>query len=78
IIAAMNVATGEVITRRVTRNDSSAFTGFLSMLDQNIVPGLRIHLIMDNGSSHTSKATGPGSPPIPDSPAPARRSTRPG
>jgi transposase len=29
----------------------------LAMLDQHIAPGLRIHLIMDNGSSHTSKAT---------------------
>jgi hypothetical protein len=38
------------------------------MLDQMILPHLRIHLIMDNGSSHTSKAPGPGSPPIPGSP----------
>lgn len=50
----MNVATGEVISRPIHRNDSIAFTGFLAMLDQNIAPGLRIHLIMDNGSSHTS------------------------
>ena len=27
------------------------------MLDQHIAPGLRIRLIMDNGSSHASKAT---------------------
>jgi transposase len=53
----MNVATGEVIARRTARNDSAAFTSFLSMLDQCTAPGLRIHLIMDNGSSHTSKAT---------------------
>lgn len=57
IIAAMNVATGEVITRSVQRNNSEAFTRFLSMLDQCTAPGLRIHLIMDNGSSHASKAT---------------------
>ena len=53
----MNTATGEVISQRIRRNDSAAFTEFLSMLDQHTAPGLRIHLIMDNGSSHTSKAT---------------------
>ena len=57
IIAAMNVATGEVIADRVTKNNSAAFTSLLAMLDQATGPSLRIHLIMDNGSSHTSKAT---------------------
>jgi transposase len=57
IIAAMNVTTGEVITQRVSKNDSAAFTAFLAMLHQMIPPPLRIHLIMDNGSSHTSRAT---------------------
>jgi transposase len=57
IIAAMNVATGEIIASRIRRNDSVAFTSFLLMLGQSTAPGLRIHLIMDNGSSHTSKAT---------------------
>ncbi len=54
IIAAMNVTTGEVIAERITRNDSATFTRFLAMLHQMIPPHLRIHLIMDNGSSHTS------------------------
>jgi transposase len=57
IIAAMNTATGEVISQRIRRNDSATFLTFLAMLDQHIAPHLRIHLIMDNGSSHTSKAT---------------------
>jgi transposase len=57
ILAAMNVTTGEVIAEPVTRNDSAAFTRFLAMLDQMISPHLKIHLIMDNGSSHTSRAT---------------------
>jgi transposase len=57
IIAAMNVTTGDVITERVSKNDSAAFTAFLGMLHQMIPPCLRIHLIMDNGSSHTSAAT---------------------
>jgi transposase len=57
ILAAMNVTTGEVIAGRIRRNDSQTFIRFLSMLDQMIPPHLRIHLIMDNGSSRTSKAT---------------------
>ncbi len=57
IIAAMNVTTGEVIAGRIHRNNSVAFTGFLATLHQMIPPHLRIHLIMDNGSSHTSRAT---------------------
>ena len=57
ILAAMNVATGEVIAERVEKNNSAAFTAFLAMLHQMIHPHLRIHLICDNGSSHTSRAT---------------------
>ena len=53
----MNVTTGEVIAQRITRNDSATFIAFLSMLHQMIPPRLRIHLVMDNGSSHTSRAT---------------------
>ena len=57
IIAAMNVTTGEVIAERIHRNNSRTFIWFLAMLDQMTPPHLRIHLIMDNGSSHTSRAT---------------------
>jgi len=57
VIAALNVANGQVITERIRRNDSVTFMKFLAMLDQHIAPGLRICLIMDNGSSRTSKAT---------------------
>ena len=57
IIAAMNVTTGEVITERIEKNDSATFIAFLAMLHQMIPPQLRIRLIMDNGSSHTSAAT---------------------
>lgn len=57
IIAAMNVTTGEVIAERIRRNDPATFIEFLAMLHQMIPPYLRIHLIMDNGSSHASRAT---------------------
>jgi transposase len=57
IVAAMDVATGQVVAERVERNDSAHFIRFLAMLDRSTDPALRIHLIMDNGSSHTSRAT---------------------
>jgi transposase len=71
----MNVATGEVIAERIRRNNSVTFIRFLAMLDQRTAPGLRIHLIMDNGSSHTSKATRAWIAAHRGSPSPARRST---
>jgi transposase len=57
IVAAMDVATGQVVAERIERNDSAHFIAFLAMLDRNTDPAVRIHLVMDNGSSHTSKAT---------------------
>ncbi len=57
IIAALHAATGQVVVEPVTRNDSIAFTGFLHRLDQCTDPRLNIRIVMDNGSSHTSKAT---------------------
>ncbi len=57
IVAALHVATGQVIAEPITRNDSVTFTGFLHRLDQCVDPRLSIHLVMDNGSSHTSGAT---------------------
>jgi transposase len=53
----MDVATGQVLSQRVERNNSQTFIGFLRLLDQCTDPALRIHLVMDNGSSHTSRAT---------------------
>lgn len=57
IIAALDVHTGQVLTERITKNDSATFIAFLTMLDAHIDPRLTIHLVLDNGSSHTSKAT---------------------
>jgi transposase len=51
------MTTGEVIAEQIARNDSATFISFLSLVEQSIPPGLDIHLIMDNGSSHTSRAT---------------------
>ncbi len=57
IIAALHVHTGQVITEQITRNNSVTFLKFLTGLDHAIDPALIIHLVLDNGSSHTSKAT---------------------
>ena len=46
-----------MIAEPIARNDSVTFTSFLHRLDQCIDPRLSIHLVMDNGSSHTSRAT---------------------
>ncbi len=53
----MDVHSGEVLGTDIARNDSTAFTDFLSDIDRNVDPCLDIHLVMDNGSSHTSKNT---------------------
>ena len=57
IIAALHVVTGQVIAEPIERNNSVTFISFLHRLDQCTDPRLKIHLIMDNGSSHTSRAT---------------------
>jgi len=57
IIAALHTATGQVVAGPVTRNDSAAFTGFPHRLSQCTDPRLNIRIVMDNGSSHTSRAT---------------------
>jgi transposase len=57
IVAALEVATGQVVAEPIARNDSVTFTGFLHRLNQCVPPHLNIRLVMDNGSSHTSRAT---------------------
>jgi transposase len=57
LMAAMNVTTGTVHPKIITRNDSATFIEFLTELDQTVEPTKKIHLILDNGSSHTSKQT---------------------
>ena len=57
LIAALDVATGRVEAVDVERNDSLHFIEFLAKIESSIDPGLAIHVVMDNGSSHRSKAT---------------------
>ncbi|MBT2395928.1 IS630 family transposase [Streptomyces sp. ISL-100] len=57
ITAALEVHTGHVVAEELPRNDSAHFTAFLNRLDKCVDPALTIHLVLDNGSSHTSQAT---------------------
>ena len=57
LIAAMDVATGKVTATDVSRNDSAHFVGFLEQIESSIDAALDIHVVLDNGSSHRSKAT---------------------
>jgi transposase len=57
LMAAMNVTTGTVYPKIITRNDSATFIEFLTELAQAVESTKKIHLILDNGSSHTSKQT---------------------
>jgi len=57
IIAAMDIDTGQVLTEPIARNDSATFVAFLDALDAAIDPDKEIHLVLDNGSSHTAKHT---------------------
>jgi len=57
LMAAMNVTTGTVHPKIIKRNDSDTFIKFLTDLAATVEPDKKIHLILDNGSSHTSRQT---------------------
>lgn len=57
LMAALNVVDGDVYGKIIKRNDSETFIEFLTEIDERVPAHLNIHLVMDNGSSHTSKAT---------------------
>jgi transposase len=57
LVAALNVASGEVLADTINRNDSITFISFLETIEHSTDPTLAIHVVLDNGASHTSKAT---------------------
>jgi transposase len=57
LVAAMDVSTGKVHARDIKRNNSVTFISFLEEIDERVEDELDIHIVMDNGSSHTSKLT---------------------
>ncbi len=56
IIAALDVHSGAVVAEQIPRNNSEHFIEFLAQIDRR-VEAVDIHLILDNGPSHGSKAT---------------------
>ena len=58
LFAALNVATGEVIGRCLRRHRHQEFLKFLDEIDANVpkVPGVEIHLVMDNYGTHKAPA----------------------
>ncbi|MDX3533596.1 IS630 family transposase [Streptomyces sp. MB09-01] len=57
LVAALDVTSGEVLTEVITRNDAVTFTAFLDQLNRAIAPDKEIHVVLDNGSSHTARHT---------------------
>ncbi|MGW1888617.1 IS630 family transposase [Streptomyces sp. NPDC001970] len=57
LVAALEVTSGEVLTEVIARNDAATFTAFLDQLDRTIAPDKEIHVVLDNGSSHTARHT---------------------
>ncbi len=54
LLAALDVATGKVVGRTVGRHRSEEFLAFLDHVAEGIEPGIPVHVIFDNVSSHKS------------------------
>lgn len=58
LFASLNVHTGQVTAAPIPgKDDSVNFCGFLDQIEATIDPALDIHIVLDNGASHTSKHT---------------------
>jgi transposase len=57
LLAALEVHSGEVTGTAIKNNNSVTFMAFLDEIDRVVAPGLEVHLVLDNGPSHTSGAT---------------------
>lgn len=57
IVAALEVTTGQTLIETIERNNAATFTAFLDRLDRLLPPDKDIHVVLDNGSSHTAKHT---------------------
>jgi transposase len=57
IVAALDVHSGQVRAEEIPRNNAEHFIEFLGSIDRVTDPGLTVHLILDNGSSHVAKRT---------------------
>lgn len=56
LFAALNIATGQVITRTHKQHRAVEFIKFLDAVDANVPAGLNVHVVMDNASTHKTPA----------------------
>lgn len=52
LFAALNVGTGEVIARTDRRHRTIEFRRFLDQVDDELPPGVDVHVVLDNASTH--------------------------
>jgi putative transposase len=52
LFAALDIASGQVLTRCQPRHRHQEFLGFLNHIDANVPPDLDIHLVVDNYATH--------------------------
>lgn len=56
LFAALNVATGKVITRCTKQHRAKEFVAFLRDIDENVSADLDVHIVLDNLSTHKAPA----------------------
>src|SRR3984885_13156493 len=56
LFAALNVATGEVLTRCTPQHRAHDFVAFLRDIDASVETGVEIHVVLDNLSAHKAPA----------------------
>ena len=56
LYAALDVASGHVISAMTARHRATEFLAFLKLIDQNVPDHLDIHVILDNVSTHKTPA----------------------
>ena len=52
LYAALDVASGKVITQMTDQHRAVEFRAFLNLIDRNVPAGLAVHVICDNASTH--------------------------
>jgi transposase len=52
LYAALDVASGQVISTMTPRHRAEEFRSFLNLIDKNVPDGLDVHIVLDNSSTH--------------------------
>ena len=78
LYAALDVASGKVMTDLTDRHRAVAFRRFLARIDQAVPAELAVRVICDNSSTHKTPRSSAGLPSIPGSSCTSPRPTAPG